>query len=43
MTTDTIALDTLVAILDAIEAELESGEAWDQFCEWWAEWGEMVG
>jgi hypothetical protein len=31
-----------VAALDVIEEEIEQEEAWDQFCEWWAEFGEMV-
>ncbi len=36
-------MHTDTATLDAIEVELEQEEAWDEFCEWWAEWGGMVG
>jgi hypothetical protein len=31
------------ATLDAIEEELEQEEAWDQYCEWWEEWGDLTG
>ncbi len=24
---------------DAIETELDEEEAWDEYCEWWAEFG----
>lgn len=38
MGTDT--LDT--ATLDAIKAEIDAQEAWDEYCEWWEEWGEQI-
>ena len=25
---------------DAIDAELDGEEAWEEYCEWWAEFGE---
>lgn len=25
---------------DAIETELDLEDAWDEYCEWWAEFGE---
>lgn len=30
------------AMLDAMETEEDQAEAWDEFCEWWKEWGELV-
>lgn len=31
---------TQAQIEDAIETEIDQEEAWEEYCEWWAEFGE---
>lgn len=34
-------MNTTYAV-EPTEVNSEEQEAWDEFCEWWEEWGELV-